>query len=625
MCGITGYWLKSGNASQNLPRLKKALQRLNKRGPDFESLFNHNNVGFGHARLSIIDTSSAANQPFTDESGDFTITFNGEIYNFIHLRKQLEKEGITFRTQSDTEVLLEVYKKHKNKTPELLNGFFAFAIYNKQNNEVFIARDRLGIKPLYIYEDGNQICFASELKALIEFEIDKKPDFVSIHRYFQLNYIPGPDTILEKVKQVEPGTFITIKNNTIQKEKYYSPPTKPTFTGGYREAQQMLKSIMLTSVERRLIADVPVGTFLSGGIDSSVIAILTAKLNPNIESFSIGFPDEPYYDETQYAKAVAKKAGLKHHVIGVHSKDMLEALPDVLSYMDQPFADSSALPVYILSKIIKKHVTVALSGDGADELFGGYRKHMAHKRATNKSIVNTLVKTAEPFLHLTPQSRQNKIADKARQALRFSQGVKKKGVDRYWFWASISPQTYSNELLKTKWPKNGEKPWSELGLEIPDKHELYHILNTDVKMLLPGDMLTKVDMMSMANSLEVRVPFLDHELVDFAMKLPDSFKIREHQQKRILLDTFKDELPEELHQRPKKGFEVPLVNWFRKELNGYIFNELLDKETIEKQNIFNYTTIHKLKKQLMSHSPGDAPARIWALIVFQEWWKRNLK
>ncbi len=624
MCGIAGYWLKSDNATSQLTKLEKAIKRLNKRGPDHSSFFYQQNVALGHARLSIIDTSSAAHQPFTDNSGKYTIIFNGEIYNYRQHRKILEKEGVEFRTNSDTEVLLELFKRYYTKTPSILNGFFAFAIYNHVSNELFVARDRFGIKPLYISEDNEQICFASEIKALVEFNIDKTPDHQSINRYFQLNYIPGPDTIFKNVKQIMPGHSLLINGSGTKTIKYYAPPQKPTYEGGYNEAQQKLKALMLKSVEKRLIADVPLGSFLSGGIDSSIIATLTAKINPNIESFSIGFPDEPYYDETLYAKAVANKAGLKHHVIGVHSKDMLEALPDVLDYIDQPFADSSAIPVYILSREVKKHVTVALSGDGADELFGGYRKHMAHKRALSPSIGNTLLKTAAPIFELAPHSRQNKIADKARQAARFSRGIKLKGAERYWFWASISSESYANELLLNASDNNEKKPWESLELDIPDQHELHHILNADIKMLLPNDMLAKVDMMSMANSLEVRVPFLDHEIVDFSMQLPAHYKINKNQQKRILQDTFRDELPEILYNRPKKGFEIPLVNWFRTDLNGFIFHEMLNTEKIKKQGILNPATIAKLKSQLMSASPGDAPARIWALIVFQQWWDKYM-
>jgi asparagine synthase (glutamine-hydrolysing) len=623
MCGIVGYYRKN-DESEKLNSLENATSRLSKRGPDFSSTYFHGNVGFGHARLSIIDTSAGANQPFMDSSGRYVLIFNGEIYNYGAEKRKLEKEGIVFKTTSDTEVLLELYKKYGKNVTEHLNGFFAFAIHDKQENTIFIARDRIGIKPLFIYQDDEKFIFASEIKAILAFDVNKKLHIPSLHRYFQLNYIPGPDTIFENVKQLEPGKNLLIKSNNITKERYYSPPQTPSFDGGYNQARQTLKSLLLKSIERRLIADVPVGSFLSGGIDSSIIAVLTSTINKSIESFSIGFPDEPYYDETEYAKAVAKKSGIKHHIINVHSRDMLEALPNVFDYIDQPFADSSALPVFILSREIRKHVTVALSGDGADELFGGYRKHMAHTKALNKSLVNALLKTAGPLFNLAPQSRQNILADKARQAVRFSQGIKRKGIERYWHWASISTEAYTCELLKEKWPNKLERPWTQLNLEIPTNHKLHHILNADVKMLLPNDMLTKVDLMSMANSLEVRVPFLDHEIVDFAMTLPDSFKIKEHSQKRILQDTFKEELPEELYNRPKKGFEVPLLNWFRKDLYELIFKDLLHKDYILKQNIFNYDVIQKLEKQLKSANPGDSPARIWALIVFQQWWRKYM-
>jgi asparagine synthase (glutamine-hydrolysing) len=624
MCGIAGYWLLGSSAQDKLAQLKNAVGTLNKRGPDYNAVFTDGNVGLGHARLSIIDTSEAANQPLSDPSGKYTIIFNGEIYNFKQLRRTLERDGIEFRTQSDTEVLLELYKKHKTDTPEYLNGFFAFAVHDHAANEVFMARDRLGIKPLFLYRDEQQIAFASEIKALVEFGIDKTLDWESVHRYFQLNYIPGPRTIFQNVHQVNPGAWVRIHNGQIEEKRYYQIPQKPDFDGGYQEAVQALKGHMLRSVEQRLVADVPVGTFLSGGIDSSIIAALTAKLNPHIESFSIGFPDDPYFDETDYAKAVAKKIGVRHHIIGIHSQQMLDALPNVLDYFDQPFADSSALPLFMLCREVGKHVTVALSGDGADELFGGYRKHMAHHKALTSKVVNTLVKGASPFLSMTPQSRHSKVADKLRQIARYSDGVKLKGMARYWFWASISSQKYSNQLLLNRQMPKDFRAWESLGLNVPVKHGLHHVLGADVQMVLPGDMLTKVDRMSMANSLEVRVPFLDHELVDFALRLPDNFKIHEKSQKRILQDTFRDDLPEMLYNRPKKGFEIPLLNWFRHDLDSFIFGELLNKATIENQRVFDYNAIRRLKKQLHSNNPGDAPARIWALVVFQHWYNKYI-
>lgn len=625
MCGIVGYRLKHGESSDKRVQLIQAVERLNKRGPDHQGYFVNEKVGFGHARLSIVDVSDAANQPFTDSTGIYTIVFNGEIYNFRQLKRELEKDGVVFKTQSDTEVLLEMYKKYKTDTPSKLNGFFAFAIYDEVLDEIFLARDRMGIKPLFLYADNNQIVFASEIKALVEFGINKEIDWQSVHRYFQLNYIPGYHTIFTHVKHISPGTWARIKDNKIQTTRYYKIPQAPTFEGGYAEAGQALKSLLIQSVERRLVADVPIGTFLSGGIDSSVIAGLTARLNPNIENFSIGFPDEPYFDETQYAKAVAHKIGLKHHVIPVQSAQMLSVLNDVLDYIDQPFADSSALPVFLLSQEVRKFVTVALSGDGADEMFGGYRKHRAHFKAIQSGVFNSVAKAAAPVLAVAPQSRHNKFADKIRQAARYGKGSKLKGTARYWFWASISTADYTNRLLKGRPLDGNANLWDGLGIDIPKQHQMFHILNADMHMLLPADMLTKVDLMSMANSLEVRVPFLDHQLVDFVMQLPDHFKINDSGQKRLLQDTFKDDLPELLYNRPKKGFEVPLLNWFRTDLSHLIFDDLLSEQNINKQQIFDYTTIRMLKKQLYSANPGDSPARIWALVVFQHWWNRYMQ
>lgn len=621
MCGLVGYWMKNNNLEPQNNELMNAVSRLNKRGPDFQNTTISKNVGLGHARLSIIDVSPEANQPFTDKSENYTIIFNGEIYNFEEIKKQLSSEGIEFRTHSDTEVLLELYKKHKHETPKLLNGFFAFAIYDKINDSIFIARDRIGIKPLYLYQDANKYIFASEIKAIREFNIDKTLNHQSIYNYFRLNYIPEKDTIFKNVSKVNPGTWLEISKSGIKQNSYYKISEIPSYLGTYEDAKLELNQLLTKSIERRLVSDVPLGTFLSGGIDSSVIVSLTAQLNKNIETFSIGFPSEPYFDETNYAKLVAKKWDIKHNIIDVTSKDLLNILPNVLEYLDQPFADSSALPVYILSEKTKQNVTVALSGDGADELFGGYKKHLAHTRALNNCLSNQILKYSSSILKHLPQSRNNPLANKIRQAQRFSEGLKLNGTDRYLFWASISSHNEVSKLLKHNYTNNN---FNEL-VDIPKKHNLHNLLHTDCTMLLTSDMLTKVDQMSMANSLEVRVPFLDHEVVNFAMSLPDNFKINKNIQKRILQDTFRDILPKELYNRPKKGFEVPLLKWLRTDLYQIIFNDLLNEKTINQQNIFNFNQIEKLRNKLMSNNPGDSPAKIWALVVFQYWWKNLIQ
>src|SRR5258705_1467491 len=383
MCGIAGIVSFSGPDNPVLSRIEAATQCIASRGPDGQGIFRDRNVAFGHRRLAVIDTSASANQPMHDASGRYTIIFNGEFFNFKQHRAFLEIKGITLRTESDTEVLLYLYILEGTECLKKVNGFFSFAIYDKEEQTIFLARDRMGIKPLLYYMDDDKFIFTSEMKALMEMGIPKEIDYPSLLQYFQFYYIPAPYSIFKNVKKLLPGTFALLKaidKNSFRTEKYYSVP-KPqpgNYSGkSYDEAQKELFELMELSVQRRLVSDVPLGTFLSGGIDSSVVTALAALHQPNIKTFSIGFKDNSFYDETHFAEAVARKCRTDHSVFRLSKDDLFANLHSVLEYLDEPFADSSALPVHILSMHTRKQVTVALSGDGADELFGGYNKHFA--------------------------------------------------------------------------------------------------------------------------------------------------------------------------------------------------------------------------------------------------------
>ncbi|MBL7876973.1 MAG: asparagine synthase C-terminal domain-containing protein, partial [Cyclobacteriaceae bacterium] len=384
------------------------------------------------------------------------------------------------------------------------------------------------------------------------------------------------------------------------------------------------------SVKRRLISDVPLGCFLSGGIDSSVITTLAARHKPDLHTFSIGFKDEKFFDETQYAKRVADHLKTNHTVFSLTNDDLLAHLHQALDYIDEPFADSSALNVFILSKVTRKHATVALSGDGADELLGGYNKHAAFYRIMNKGWQENLIRLLEPLWKTLPQSRNGTFSNRFRQLTRFAEGMKLTSQERYWQWAGFAKETDAFALLsnqsKEKFQQQDYQNRKEDLLKAISKAEsLREILLTDVNLVLPNDMLTKVDLMSMAHGLEVRVPFLDYRLVNFIFSLPDDFKITRSIRKRILQDAFRDVLPKELYNRPKKGFEVPLLKWFRKELKSWIVDDLLSEKMIREQGIFEYPQIEKLKIQLMSSNPQDVHARIWGLLVFQWWWRKYIK
>lgn len=641
MCGIVG--IVSKNNSQ-LDLIDDAIETLNKRGPDNQNSIKLGSIALAHSRLSIIDVSSNANQPFVDSTKRYTLVFNGEIYNHLELKKELIADGFNFSTNSDTEVLLNLYIKYGELCLEKLNGFFAFSVFDKQNNNLFIARDRMGIKPLLYYFDGNDFIFSSEMKAIFKFKIDKSIDQVSLFNYLQFNYIPTQNSILKKIKKLKPGCFINIENinniNEIEELCYYQVPFNEKETiqknaFNYDKSKEILRNLLDDSVQMRLVADVPVGTFLSGGIDSSIISLIAKKHKSDLQTFSIGYRDEPFFDETEYANAVAKKIGSEHHVFKLTNDELYENLSDILDYIDEPFADSSAIAVYLLSKYTKKHVSVALSGDGADEMFSGYNKHMAEFKARHPGIKEGFVKSMYPILKQLPKSRNSKLTNLNRQMYKFSLGANLSNKERYWRWASILTEEKANYFLKEELIFNPQrlsdtafdykKRKEELLKYIRKNGDLNDVLYTDFQMVLTNDMLRKVDSMSMANSLEVRTPFLDHRLVNFAFSLPRAFKINADMKKKILQDAFKDELPPEVYNRSKKGFEVPLLGWFKNELKNVIEDDLLSDDLIEEQGIFNPFAIKELKKQLNSKNPEDAQATIWAIIVFNSWWKKYIK
>ncbi|MFH2094711.1 MAG: asparagine synthase C-terminal domain-containing protein, partial [Bacteroidota bacterium] len=350
---------------------------------------------------------------------------------------------------------------------------------------------------------------------------------------------------------------------------------------------------------------------------------LASRHTEKLNTFSIGYRDEPFFDETRYAELVAAKFRTNHTTFKLTNDDLYGHLHNVLEYLDEPFADSSALPVYILSKHTREKATVALSGDGADELFGGYNKHAAHLKALDPGIAGSIAKSGKWVLKAMPKSRKSGFLNKMRQADRFAEGLRLNDRERYWRWCSVCNENNALELLQmtTDLKQYAERKGRILN-SIADQSTINDILYTDMKLVLPGDMLTKVDLMSMANSLEVRTPFLDHEIVDFVINLSENFKIRKDIRKRLLQDTFRDDLPEELYRRPKKGFEVPLEKWLKSDLNELIRNDLLAKELIMEQGIFRWENVEKVLNRFTTNDAGDSAAQIWGLVVFQSWWKK---
>lgn len=624
MCGITGAYAFNDEGRKAFQHLDASIKTLDYRGPDGHGSFLHENIAFGQTRLRIIDTTKAADQPMFDATGRYAIIFNGEIYNYRELKKDLGE--YSFQNASDTEVLLYGYIKYGPECVNRLNGFFAFAIYDKEEGSVFIARDRMGIKPLFIFQDDEKLLFSSEMKALLAFNTPKEIDRVSLWQYLQFNYIPAPNSIFKGVRKLMPGHYLMIKGGIVEEHQYYQIPyiLNPE-TQDYSPAKDKLIDLLEESVQKRLIADVPLGAFLSGGIDSSVVVALASRHTEKLNTFSIGYKDEPLYDETNYANLVADKFKTNHTVFSLTNDDLFANLFQVLDYIDEPFADSSALAVHILSMHTRKHVTVALSGDGADELFSGYNKHAAEFRARYPSTTETLVKLGAPVWGMLPKSRNSKLGNIVRQLDKFGGGMNLAADERYWQWASFFGQEDAKRLLKLQPEETEYLKRKQQILRAIKPNDFNSVLYTDLQMVLTNDMLVKVDMMSMANSLEVRVPFLDHNVVNYVMGLPVEHKIDRTARKKILQDAFRNILPEELYHRPKHGFEVPLLKWFNKELKDLIHNDLLDSSYVKEQDVFNEKEIQNLLNKLASNDPGDAPIQIWNLIVFQSWWRKYME
>ena len=631
MCGIAGaYSFKNKIISDEW--LKNAATSLNKRGPDNQNFISIGNCSLVHARLSIIDTSESANQPIYDSTGRYAIIFNGEIFNYQEIKKELEQKGVQFKTQSDTEVLLYAYIQFGETFLHKLNGFFAFAIFDKLEDSMFIACDRFGIKPLYYYSDEDYFFFGSELKTITQFPVKKEINWSSVAAYFQLNYIPGKNSIFKNIQRLEPGHQIFIHNSEILIKQWYTIPYNALKAEqnqlSYDEQQKKLVELMDDSVRLRLISDVPLGAFLSGGIDSSVVTAMATRHTKHLNTFSIGFEGNSFFDETPYANLVAKHFNTNHTVFKLKNDDLFESLNELLEYTDEPFADSSALLVNILSKFTRKHVTVALSGDAGDELFAGYNKHYGEWQMRNGSWQANVIHLLQPVWQSLPKSRGGGIANKIRQLERFSNGMDLTPAERWWRWCCINDLDFVDKLLNDKVDASMAEI-IETRQYFSSKVQFDGTLNddllADVGMVLPYDMLVKVDRMSMRNSLEVRVPFLDYRIVEFAFSLPVSSKINGNIKKKIVQDAFREILPKELYNRPKKGFEVPLLQWFKTDLKDKILNDWLSDEYIKAQGIFNVETIRQLKLQMLSNNPGDVHAQIWALIVFQNFWRKYME
>ncbi len=644
MCGICGkISYRSSHIKEDL--LLKMCRSFSYRGPDDEGIYSFDQtgadskkvgVGLGHRRLSIIDLSQAGHQPMSNEDDSLWITYNGEIYNFRELRAELIAKGHRFRSKTDTEVILHLYEEQGTQCVHNLSGMFSFAVWDEKRSRLWLCRDRLGIKPLVYYWDGSNLAFASEIKALLQDpSIPKELDEEALVLYLAFNYVPAPYTIFKGIRKLEPGHYLVLQNGELEIEEYWDIPRAsspdPILLPLREQIDSYKKDLtdcISEAVRRRMIADVPLGAFLSGGIDSSIVVSLMARhASGPVKTFSIGFKDDKFYDETRYAREVAGLFKTDHHEFKLTYRDMLDVLTSVLSTFDEPFADSSAIPAYIVSRETKRYVTVALSGDGGDELFAGYRSYLGEYWLKRYLMIPSFLREGlvERLIEALPDSRDTRLMEYFRRAKKFIRASKGDFPERVLSLKEIFPIAIRQAILKET-RKTDRKCNDKLAMQWVlewllryQGDQINAILYHDTKDSLPGDMLTKVDWMSMKNSLEVRVPLLDPQVVELAFKIHGSLKLYKGKNKYILKEAFKDVLPPSLQSRPKAGFEVPISRWLRTDLR-FLLEKYLAEDKIEEQGIFEYEVIENV---IQDHLTGktDTSWMLWNLIVFQYWYE----
>lgn len=622
MCGIAGSYQIDTSRPVTDDRIAAALRAIAHRGPDDEGVYMAGRAVLGHRRLSIIDTSSAGHQPFTDDDGRYTITFNGEVFNFRELRAGLEARGHRFRSNSDTEVALRLFAVKGPSFLHDLNGFFALAVHDKVSDTLFVARDRFGVKPLVWCEHDGRFLFASEMRALLALGAPRTMDPVSLRMYFTHLYIPAPYSILQGVNKLRPGHAITVSGNGVRTERWYHAEEAARTARTDLDPAVRLRELLDDAVRIRLVSDVPVGTFLSGGLDSSIISALAKRHKSDLRTFSIGYRDK-YHDETPYAEAVARHLGTQHTTFMLGNEDLAEHYHGLLASIDEPFADQSALPSHVLNKRTRGHVTVALSGDGADEVFGGYRKHQAELRAQDPRLAERLASIGAPLWRLLPRSRGNAFMDRVRQLDRYARTARLSKEERYLLLASWDDELDTATLLR---PKADDRMFAErrrtITVPLGEHDDLNGLLWADLHTVLPDDMLYKVDLTSMAHALEVRTPFLDRRVAEHAFSLPARLKFQRGSGKQLLRAAFGDLLPDLTLTRPKRGFEVPLAPLLNGPLRALV-EACGDAEACMAAGLDPAGTARLISRS-RSANPGSSQATVHALVVYMTWWKAHL-
>lgn len=625
MCGIVGI----ANTNKRFAS-REILERMNNaivhRGPDEDGFYIRENIGLAMRRLSIIDLEGGQ-QPIHNHDKSKWIVFNGEIYNFQEIKKDLEKRGHKFYTNCDTEVIIHLYDEYGIDCVTYLRGMFAFAIWDERDKSLFIARDRVGKKPLlYSHQPNGDLIFGSEFQALLPHpDISREVDFEAIDSYLSYLCIPAPQTAFKQIRKLEPGHWLRWREGRIETKRYWVPDFSKKIKITEQEAIEETTRVLREAVKMRLISEVPLGAFLSGGVDSStVVALMAQESSKPVKTFSIGF-EEQDFSELKYAKRVAEAIGAEYHEFIV-KPDALEVLPTLIEHYGEPYADSSAIPTYYVSKETRKFVTVALNGDGGDESFAGYERHAAMQIAENyhrfpKFLRNALI---EMPINLIPTSEIRK--SRFRDAKRFLKAASLPKAERYFRWMSTFDRETKRKIYTSEFAENvaGHNPSVFLDKWFRETNGTAGILDTtlltDQMTYLPNDLLVKVDIASMANSLEARSPFLDHKVIEFAASLPENLKMRRFQTKSLLKKVAAQLVPKEVIYRRKMGFGVPIGNWFRSDMKDFVRQILLSEKSL-KRGVVKPEMIESYVNEHLSLT-RDHTFQIWVLLMLELWFQR---
>jgi len=623
MCGICGMVNSDFEKAVEPPLIKKMCDVIYHRGPDDDGVYVQKNIGIGMRRLSIIDLVTGK-QPISNEDGSIRIVFNGEIYNHKDIRNELEARGHIFSTNTDTETIVHAYEEYGRDCVQKLNGMFAFAIWDNRKKELFLARDRIGIKPLYYFFDKKKFIFGSELKSILQVEdIPKRIDLTALDNFLTFEYIPAPLSIFQDIKKLPPGHTLILSNNNINIQQYWDLQVK---TNGFDESQsrENLVDLLQDAVKIRLMSDVPLGAFLSGGIDSStIVALMSQVMDQPVKTFSIGFEDQTY-NELNYARMIAKKFNTEHHEF-IIQPNAVELADNLLQFLDEPFGDFSIFPTYLVSKMAREYVTVVLSGDGGDELFAGYDTYIADRMASHFSKLPGWFRNGfiSRILEAIPPSPKKKGL--INRAKRFVEGMRLPDDLQHTRWM-IFLQQMERGLLFTDDMKSGivendsyKFIRNYFNNVIPQSNdEINQQMYVDAKTYLVDNILVKVDRMSMATSLEARVPFLDHRFAEFAATIPGNAKLQGKKSKVILKQSMEELLPKEILYRGKEGFSIPIKNWIKEDLKPMMM-DILSPDKIKREGFFNVDFVEKLKKEHLNGVENHSH-RLWALMIFGKWY-----